>query len=246
MLTTPLEILRTTDASHLRMAFLATLVLAPAAWSASLEGTWKISAPQVSFVPEGGSIPFSTQGMEAYARNKAAFARGDYDDYDHVKSRCGSPGLPRVMLTPERFELFQRSHLILMVFEWNRLRRTITLSGLPTQSGDLIGTAGNLVGTAMGTSEGHWEGDTLVVASHNFSQNTLIDELVSHGYDLKITERIRLKNSQTLEDRITVDDPDFFTHSWTSTVTYRRQPTAIIPEDVCLDRLRGPPPLATR
>jgi hypothetical protein len=228
------------------MAFLAGLILAPAAEAASLDGIWKISAPQISFVPEGGSIPFTTQGMEAYEKNKAALARGDYGEYDHVKSRCGSPGLPRVMLTSERFELFLRPHMILMAFEWNRVRRVIILPGLPTQTEDLVGAAAKLVGTAMGTSEGHWEGDTLVVASHNFSQNTLIDELVPHGYDLKITEHIRLKTSQTLEDRITVDDPDIFTRPWTTIVTYRRQPSAIISDDVCLDHLRGPPPLATR
>jgi hypothetical protein len=163
-----------------------------------------------------------------------------------MKSRCASPGLPRVMLTPERFELFLRPHMILMAFEWNRVRRTITLPGLPTQAEDGGRAAAKLVGTAMGTSEGHWEGDTLVVTSHNFSQNTLIDELIPHGYDLKITERIRLKTGQTLEDRITVEDPDFFTRPWTTTLTYRRQPSAIIPDDVCLDHLRGPPPLATR
>jgi hypothetical protein len=233
-------------ARHLGRAFLAVLFLAPAAWAASLDGTWKITSPQVSLLPEGGSIPFSPQGMEAYEKNKAAFAKGDFDDYDHMQSRCASPGLPRVMLTPERFELFQRSHLIFMVFEWNRLRRTIILPALPKQAGDdLALNAANLVGTAMGTSKGHWEGDTLVVESQNFAQSTLLDQLLPHGYDMKITERIRLKNSQTLEDRITVDDHDYFTHPWTATVTYRRQPASIIPEDVCLDRLRGPPPLAT-
>jgi hypothetical protein len=231
---------------RLGMAFLAVLILAPAAWSDSLDGIWKISAPQSSFTPEGGSFPFTTQGIEAYEKNKAALARGEYEEYDHMKSRCASPGLPRVMLTPERFELFLRPHMILMAFEWNRVRRTITLPGLPTQAEDGGRAAAKLVGTAMGTSEGHWEGDTLVVTSHNFSQNTLIDELIPHGYDLKITERIRLKTGQKLEDRITVEDPDFFTRPWTTTLTYRRQPSAIIPDDVCLDRLRGPPPLATR
>jgi hypothetical protein len=225
---------------------LAGLLCMPVAWAVNLDGIWRNNTPQPFLVPDGSAIPFTTAGQKAYEDNKATLARGDYDDYDHVKSRCASPGLPRIMLTAERIEIFQRPQLLLMAFEWNRVRRTITLPGLPTQSTDFAGANAKLVGTAMGTSEGHWEGDTLVVSSTNFSANTLLDELVPHGYDLKITERIRLKNSKTLEDRISVEDPVFFTRPWGSTLTYQRQPDAIIREDTCLDKLRGPPPLPTR
>jgi hypothetical protein len=40
---------------------------APAADPVNLEGTWKISAPQPAFKPEGGSIPFTDVGRKRYA-----------------------------------------------------------------------------------------------------------------------------------------------------------------------------------
>jgi hypothetical protein len=43
-------------------------------------------------------------------------------------------------------------------------------------------------------------------------------------------------DTDTLEDRITIEDPAYFKRPWDSVVTYKRQPAALFPEDVCLDR----------
>lgn len=217
-----------------------------AADSANFAGIWQISAPQTSFKPIGGSLPFTPLGKEVYNENEHNQRKRDYDKYDSMQARCSAPGVPRVMLTPQRFQILQHADLVMMAFQWNRVRRTITLPGLPTQDERIFGPSAKLVGTMMGTSKGHWEGDTLVVSTDEFSEGTLIDDLVPHGYDLKVTERIRLKDADTLEDRITIEDPEYFVRPWETVVTYRRQPMAVIPEDVCLDRLLGPPPLPTR
>lgn len=219
---------------------------AQSAAGGNLNGTWKISAPQTSFTPEGGEIPFTEIGRKRYLENKSLRTAGEYDEYDRMISRCASPGLPRIMLTSERFQIFQQPHLVVFAFEWNRNRRSITLpGGLTTQRSQLPGGAADIVGSAMGKSAGHWDGDTLVVATDKFMETTLIDDLVPHGYDLKVTERMRLKNRDTLEVRITIEDPEYFTRPWHTAVTYRRQPEAILREDVCLDRLLGPAPLPT-
>lgn len=214
--------------------------------AANFEGIWKISTPQASFKPEGGAIRFTELGKEVYENNKRYQAQGQYDEYDQMQSRCAAPGTPRIMLTPQRFQVFQRPEIIMIAFEWNRARRVITLPGLSTQEDRLAASSASLVGTMMGTSRGHWEGDTLIVNTDMFSEQTLIDDLVPHGYDMKVTERIRLKNANTLENRITVEDPEYFSQPWQTVLTYKRQPEAVIPEDVCLDRLLGPPPLATK
>lgn len=219
-------------------------VCAQAAPGANFEGIWKITAQRTNLKPDSGEMPFTAMGKQAYEENKRNQAADKFEEYDYMKARCASPGMPRVMLTPQRIEIFQRPDLIMMAFEWNRLYRTITLPGLPTQAVDIGGAAASLVGTVMGTSKGHWENDTLVVITDMFSEVTLLDDLLPHGYDLKVTERIRLKNANTLEDRITIEDPEYFTRPWQTTLTYARQPDAVIPEDVCLDRLIGPPPLA--
>jgi hypothetical protein len=59
---------------------------------------------------------------------------------------------------------------------------------------------------------------------------------VPHTLDLKVTEHLRLLDPETLEDRITIADPAYFKRPWDAAVTYKRQPAALFPEDVCLDR----------
>jgi hypothetical protein len=214
---------------------------APAADPVNLEGTWKISTPQSAFKPEGGSVPFTDIGRKRYAENKRNLAKRAYEEYDYATARCASPGLPRLMLTPERFRIWQRPGWVAVQFEWNRLARQIAMGDLTQPqvniAGNSPGSSGDdaLVGRAVPISQGHWEGDTLVVETEGFQNNTLIDNLVPHGYDLKTTERIRLKGTDALEDRITIEDPKYFTRPWQTVVTYRRQPDNPFPENVCLD-----------
>lgn len=217
----------------------------PATQGVNLEGIWKISAPQSSFKPAGGAVPFTDFGRQRYEENKRNQAAGQYDEYDRMTSRCATPGVPRIMLTSDRFEIYQRPDLIAMAFEWNRNRRLIPLPNLPTQQRGFGGGEAQLVGTKMGTPKGHWEGDTLVITTNQFSEVTLIDDLVPHGYDLKVTEHIRLTDADTLENRITIEDPEYFAQPWETVVTYKRQPTTLLRQDVCLDQLLGPPPLPT-
>jgi hypothetical protein len=211
-----------------------------------LHGTWKISTPQSSFKPVDGAIALTPLGKQILAENKAYQKKKQYDEYDHTLGRCSAPGMPRMMLTPDRFEIFQRSNLIVMAFEWNRLNRMIPLPGLPPQAARPGTPGADLVGSMVGSSSGLWDGDTLVVTTDKFSDKSLVDELMPHGYDLKVTERIRLADRDTLEDRLTIEDPEYFLRPWNAVLTYRRQPEAILPEDVCLDRLLGPPALPTR
>lgn len=230
-----------------RGAILAAALLSPTATLAegvSFQGMWKNAAPRASLKPDDGAIPFTAQGKARYEEYQGYKAKRQYVEYDYTISRCAAPGATRVMLTDKRFAIFQRADLMVVAFEWNRYRRFVTLPGLAPQQA-LFGPGENLAGTAMGESRGRWEGDTLVVTTEKFDESTLIDDLVPHGYGLKVTERIRLKDADTLEDRITVEDPEFFTRPWEATLTYKRQPDALLPEDICLDRLQGPPPLPT-
>jgi len=219
-----------------------------AAEGVSLAGTWKNMAPHTAIKPEGGAIPFTAEGKKRYEENKRYRAKKQFDDYDYMTSRCSAPGVPRIMLTADRFEILQQPDVILMAFEWNRIRRLIALPQLTPQKPlfDMGPSTEDLVGSAMGTSTGSWEGDTLLVTTAKFSDQTLIDDLVPHGYGLKVSERLRLRDANTLEDRIRIEDPEYFTRPWEAVLTYQRQPDAVIPEQVCLDHLLGPPPLPTR
>jgi hypothetical protein len=221
---------------------MATALLSAHASAAdsNLEGTWKISAPQSAFKPQGGSIPFTDLGSKRYAENKRYLAKRAYDQYDYATARCASPGLPRLMLTPQRFRILPRPGSITFQFEWNRLLRqvdlgTLTQPQLRVAPDSIFGADDAVVGRGVPISKGRWEGDTLVVETEGFQDNTLIDNLVPHGYDLKTTERIRLKDANTLEDHLTIEDPRYFKQAWQTVVTYQRQPDEAFPESVCLD-----------
>jgi len=217
-------------------------VAAPADFS----GTWKIAKPRTSILPDDDAIPFTASGRKQYKANRSKRAKNDLE-FDQTASRCSAPGVPRVMLTPMRFRIFQDPQVMTIAFEWNHVRRVIGMPVLPSQI-SLFGAAedAKLVGTKMGTSRARWQGNTLVVETKEFSDTTLLDDFVPHGFDLKLTERLSLIAPDTLEDRITIEDPETFTRRWETAVTYTRQPDAIFPEDVCLDRVFGKPQLPTK
>ncbi len=204
------------------------------AWAATgLEGVWRMAQPSQSLQPVNGPIPFTDEGRKQYEQNKQLQSKHQFDDYDITLSRCSTPGTPRLMLTPGRFRIWQRFGVYTFDFEWNRALRQINASTLPTRP-DPMGQ--KLVPKMTGESKGHWEGDTLVAVTSNLSERTLLDDLVPHTGDLKVTEHIRLLDHDTLEDRITIEDRAYFTRPWDAVITYKRQPDVLFAEDVCLDR----------
>jgi len=219
--------------SALGAGALACVLMCAAATSAmaeaNFEGVWKIATPTGALKPVSGAVPFTAAGRKAYSENVKLRAQKKFDDYDIHTSRCSSPGVPRLALTPMRFKIWQRQKVVTFDFEFNRYLRQIDMRGVPVEE--------QLVPTMTGQSLGKWEGDTLVATTTNVSENTLIDDLVPHTSDMKVTERWRLVDPNTLENRLTIEDPAYFTKPWTSVVTYKRQPDALFPEDVCMDRL---------
>jgi len=205
-----------------------------------IDGVWKIAKPTQTLTPVTGPVPFTDEGQKRYEQNKLMQSKQDYDDYDITLSRCSNPGVPRLMITPERFRIWQRYGVYTFDFEWNRVLRQINSGNLPPRP-DPMGY--NYVPTMTGDSKGHWEGDTLVAVTDNLSERTLLDDLVPHTVDLKVTEHIHLLGHNTLEDRISIDDPAYFTHPWDAVLIYKRQPDVLFGEDVCLDRLAAHQPV---
>jgi hypothetical protein len=76
----------------------------------------------------------------------------------------------------------------------------------------------NLPPAYRGDSVGRWEGDTFVVDSKNFTDNTWISaegRVSPHSGALHIMERYRRVDANTLEIEATVEDPQALTASWT-------------------------------
>lgn len=64
-----------------------------------------------------------------------------------------------------------------------------------------------------GDSRGHWEGDTLVVETRNFSDKAPFQQVATKN--MKLTERFTRMDANTLLYQFTVDDPAVWTKPWT-------------------------------
>lgn len=79
--------------------------------------------------------------------------------------------------------------------------------------------------TYMGHSVGRWQGDTLIVDTVGLTDRTSIDEVgMPHSEDLRVTERYRRVDDETLEIIVTLDDPATFSQPWNVQVIYKAAP----------------------
>jgi hypothetical protein len=67
----------------------------------------------------------------------------------------------------------------------------------------------------MGDSRGHWEGDTLVVDTTNFTDKTAFR---GSSQNLHVVERFRRADADTVLYQFTADDPTTWTHSWSAEI----------------------------
>ncbi len=92
----------------------------------------------------------------------------------------------------------------------------------------------NPVPSWTGYSVGRWEGDTLVVESNGYNEQTWMSRRgVSHSEQLHITERYRRTDFGHLELEVTVDDPGAFTEPWGYSVEFELAADTEMLEAIC-------------
>jgi hypothetical protein len=69
----------------------------------------------------------------------------------------------------------------------------------------------------MGDSVGHWDGDTLVVDTTNFNNQT---RFRGSTENLHVVERFTRVDAGTLLYRFTIEDPDTWARPWTGEFTW--------------------------
>lgn len=86
-----------------------------------------------------------------------------------------------------------------------------------------------------GTSIGHWEGETLVVETTGLSRNAWLPPGIILGRNVRVAERIFLKDPDTLVVESTVTAPDALLAPLKTTNTYRRDRERYFTEfDTCV------------
>ena len=67
----------------------------------------------------------------------------------------------------------------------------------------------------MGWSNGHWEGETLVIDTKGFNDLSWFDRAGNfHSDGLHVVERITARSPETLTYEATLEDPKVFTRPW--------------------------------
>ena len=117
-------------------------------------------------------------------------------------STSGPPTLPNYFYNNLKF-IVQTQDWVLIYNEMVHDTRMIRIGGSPLPA---------QVKQWMGHSVGHWEGDTLVVETSNFSDKT---RFRGSGEDLQVTERFTPGAEGTILYRFTVEDPSTWDRPWT-------------------------------
>jgi hypothetical protein len=169
--------------------------------------------------PPDGKIPPTTR--EAKKRNAETFQ--SYITFNKVKDRplserclvgfgstSGPPMLP--VLYNNNYQIVQTPDAIMILVEMVHDVRIIRMNGVHAPPN---------VRQWLGDSIGHWDGDTLVVDTTNFTDQTKFE---GASPDLHVIETFKRVDANTILYRVTIDDPSTFTKIWTLEYPFRATP----------------------
>ena len=183
---------------------------------------WSNDLP--AFGPNPGSyepnIPYNAEWAAKYKKAVRDSAQGrSIDD----AGSCRPNGMPRLMGgTVGGFDLIETPDVIMMHFVQYHEFRKIFLDGRPHPPARTRDDADNRTWT--GHSVGHFEGNTLVVDTVNMLPSFFDQTGARTSGSAHLVERLTLLDANTLEDRMTIDDPVAFTHPWEVTRIYVKNP----------------------
>ncbi len=153
----------------------------------------------------------------------ATGAPADGPEHRGLSERClvgfnsGPPMMPSGY--NNHMQLVQTSNYVAILNEMNHDVRIIPLDGRSPLQSSLRQWAG--------VSRGHWEGDTLVVKTTNFTDKTAsfspsVVSAMGTGSTLTLTERFSRVNEQTLLYEFTVEDPATFARPFSASVPMQK------------------------
>jgi len=165
---------------------------------------------------EDGKLPALTPEGQKIAQQLAEGAKlrpADDPEDRGAYERCISRGLPGAMMPGfynHNYQIVQTKDYVLISVEMIHDARIIPLSNSPVRPG---------MNQWLGTPRGHFEGNTLVVESTGFrridQRNTALFGTSERG---RVIERFTPTSAGSMDYTITVDDPAYYTRSWTASI----------------------------
>ena len=191
-------------------------------------------APEFGLLKEAPPmLPWAKQKYDA-VRN--GVLRNPYDKaldaFDPGQS-CFPHGPTRLFTNPRPFEIRQLPGMVFFLFEFDHWVRRIYLDGRGHPDGYPI--------TWMGHSIGRYEGDALVADTTLLNDKTWLDALGHpHSDALRVEERFRRPDHNTLQIDFVFDDPKAYTKPWTGKKIYELMPPGfeVMEDYTCDDRLQ--------
>jgi len=164
--------------------------------------------------PADGKIPPRTPEAEkrraAELEHRKAHAFEDPEVFP-LGERCVNFGVPRLQAGYNSYlQIVQAPGYVMIMNEMAHDARVIPLDGRPHLD--------PRIRVWNGDPRGHWDGDTLVIDTTNFSPKS--DFMGAHE-NLHLTERISRAGRDVLNYEFTVDDPTTWTAPWTVMIPLR-------------------------
>jgi hypothetical protein len=163
--------------------------------------------------PNGRLPPLTPEGQRRQAQNRLRFFRQDEAaEFHSYYDRCITRGvvgsiLPAIYGNGTNF--LQGPGYVVIRNEMIHEDRVIPINSKAPRLGKNIHLY-------MGDSRGHWEGNTLVVDSTNFTDKIGVGGGTAPSTSLHLIERFTRTAPDTIHYEFTVDDPATFTASWTA------------------------------
>ena len=195
-----------------------------------LTGVWQMQGTggAESFAPEAAMPPMTPWAKARFDAAKPGYGSRAAPGGNDPILQCDPIGFPRVMFMPTPLEFVQAKGRLLQFWEREHEWRSIWTDGrkLPDDPDP----------TWFGYAIGHWENDTFVVESTGFNDKTWLGPAgYPHSDALRVTERYRRADQNTLLYSITVTDPKAYTKPVTSPQrTFKLRPGAEIEELPCV------------
>jgi hypothetical protein len=195
-------------------------------WQANGTANWNLEAHSAAAIPafwglgaiaaipagisyvEGGTIPYLPEALAQRDTNRAGWPATD------PEAKCYMPGIPRATYMPYPFQIVQGNRDILFAYEFATANRKV----------NMVRAEQAVIPTWMGTSNGRWEGDTLVVEVTGNNELAWFDRAGNYrSTNTVVTERFTKVSDDRIDYSATIEDPTLYSRPWTIRLPlYRR------------------------
>ena len=200
----------------------------PPAPRRDLSGIWDAGSAGISGPGHVASpfTPWAEERLKEMKPGNGPRAVHESEINDPLNTMCDPAGFPRNVLYEFRpIQIVQTPNQVLILYLYERRWRVIWTDGRPLPK--------DPDPRWYGYSVGRWEDDfTFVVQTIGMDERTWLDNAGNpHSFDLRVEERYRRVNRDTLEVTVTINDPTAYTKPW---VPRTGLPLKLMPPDTDL------------